>query len=158
MDEPDEGRSGDGADASTRGEGTCSPSQRTYRPVALGALALIQRMLPLVHCLLEYRHGLKDRSRQGSKPEGPRPEGAWFTRARSSPRIFFGPNQKTKGRNQNFSGTRNTPGGIETSLPSAPVLETMTTLLDTCVRGYSGKYLTHFGRGATPSPPLFAGR
>ena len=129
----------------------CSPSQRTYRPVALGALALIQRMLPLVHCLLEYRHGLKDRSRQGWKPEGPRPEGAWFTTARASPR-------KTKGRNQNFSGTCNTPGGSRNSLPSAPVLETMTTLLHTCVRGYSGEYLTHFGRGVTPSPPLFAGR
>ena len=136
----------------------CSPSQSTYRLISRSALALIQRMLPLVHCLLEYRHGLKDRPRQGWKPEGPRPEGAWFTTARASPRIFFGPTQKTKGRNQNISGNPNTPGGSRNSLPSAPVLETMTTLLHTWVRGYWSEYLTHFGRGVTPITPLFAGR
>lgn len=48
----------------------CSPSQRTYRAVALGAVALIQRMLPLVHCLLEYRHGPKDRCDRDGSPKG----------------------------------------------------------------------------------------
>lgn len=60
--------------------------------------------------------------RQGWKPEGPRPEGAWFTTARPSPR-------KSKGRNQNISGVCRSTGGSLVSIPSALVLRTIPFLL-----------------------------
>jgi hypothetical protein len=104
---------------------------------------------PLVHCLLEYRHDPQDHLRQGWKPEGPRPEGAWFTTARPSPR-------KTKGRNQNFSENCSTPEGIQKSLPSTKVQEQMTTLYLTMLRGNLGGNLTYISRTAKGYTPFLA--
>jgi len=105
-------------------------------------------------------HDPKDRMRQGYEPaSGQDLKGLGSRVARPDAHIpHLSPTKKSKGRNQNFSGTRSTPGGIETSLPRAQVLEPMTTLLHTCVRGYWARYLSIFCRGPTPITPLFAGR